>query len=642
MRILGISPLDKDSTVCLTEGGRIVAAIAEERLSRRKMHAGFPHLALRELLARWRVAPAEIDRVVYPFFEAEVEADLMRKSYERQRAREKASSNADLFAQFRDLPPVDDSALSIPGIPEQALTMRKGWLKEQAYRLPSRWRGLGQWLADREFQGWIRRAAEEHRGFERELLAGLDELGLRDKLVRVDHHLSHSANAYYTSGFDEALIVTLDGYGSGLAGSICVGRNGKIERIHSLPYPASLGEFYERVTSALGFRPSRHEGKIVGLAAYGDPRILEEAVSSFFEIGEGEIHYRLPHQFLFARHLASLYSKPTVSAAFQRVLEKVACAYVSFYVQKTGLRNLALSGGVLANVKANQRLFEIPGVDKIFIHPNMGDGGCCVGGALLVEARRGLEPRRLDDVYLGPEYSRRDMLAALEEAGLEIEEPPDLERRVAELLARRNIVGRFAGRMEYGPRALGNRSILYEAGDPAVNRWLNQQLQRTEFMPFAPICLYEAREQCFRNVHGAEHAAELMTITFDCTDWMAETCPAAVHVDRTARPQLVRREVNPSMHRILEEYARLTGIPVLINTSFNMHEEPIVCTPGDAIRAFRLGNLHYLALGPFLIRHPAPKQQEGSRFGLPSCSLQTSLDIKPSKQTSEEPPPPDR
>ncbi|HSK80842.1 MAG TPA: carbamoyltransferase C-terminal domain-containing protein [Thermoanaerobaculia bacterium] len=602
MRILGISPLDKDSTVCLVEDGRIVAAIAEERLSRQKLHSGFPSLALGEIFGRHGVLPAEIDHVVYPFFDAQTEAELMRQSYRLHKERSRELPNAELFRRFNHLPPQNGKVFRIAGLSEAGLAMKKPWYKEKIYALASTWPSVGELAAEWGFRDWIETAVADHRRYEAELMAGLAQSGLADKLVRLDHHLTHAANAYYTSGFAEALIVTLDGYGSGLAGSISIGRDGRIEVIHRLRYPVSLGEFYEKVTSSLGFKPSRHEGKIVGLAAYDDPQELCEVIRSFFVVEDGEIHYRLPHNHFFARYLAARYPKPTVAAAFQRVLEQVACEYVAFYVAKTGIGDLALSGGVLANVKANQRLFEIPGVEKIFIHPNMGDGGCSVGAALLLEARGGLEPRRLEHVYLGPEYTRQQMLDALYQQNLSFEEPPDLERRVAELLAGKKIVARFEGRMEYGPRALGNRSILYEASDPEVNLWLNRQLKRTEFMPFAPICTHEAREQCFKNLSGAEHAAEFMTITFDCTDWMAERCPAAVHVDRTARPQIVRREVNPGMHRILTEYARITGVPVLINTSFNMHEEPIVCSPEDAIRAFSLGNLHYLALGPFLVK----------------------------------------
>jgi carbamoyltransferase len=160
--------------------------------------------------------------------------------------------------------------------------------------------------------------------------------------------------------------------------------------------------------------------------------------------------------------------------------------------------------------------------------------------------------------------------------------------------------------MEYGPRALGNRSILYQPNDPSVNDWLNKALRRTEFMPFAPSTLEEEAERCFLRLAGAERTARFMTITFQCTDWMKEACAGVVHVDGTARPQLVRRGDNPDYHAIIEEYRRLTGVPTVINTSFNMHEEPIVCSPEDAIRAFKLGHLDYLAIGGFLARNPAP------------------------------------
>jgi carbamoyltransferase len=172
------------------------------------------------------------------------------------------------------------------------------------------------------------------------------------------------------------------------------------------------------------------------------------------------------------------------------------------------------------------------------------------------------------------------------------------------LLAAGKVVARFTGRMEYGPRALGHRSILYHAKEPAVNQWLNQRLGRTEFMPFAPSTLYEHRQANYKLVDGADYAAQFMTITFDCTESMKRDCPAAVHVDGTARPQLVSAEGSPSFHRLLTEYYKLTGIPSVINTSFNMHEEPIVCSPDDAIRAFLQGNLDVLAIGDFLVDHP--------------------------------------
>jgi carbamoyltransferase len=264
-----------------------------------------------------------------------------------------------------------------------------------------------------------------------------------------------------------------------------------------------------------------------------------------------------------------------------------------------------LSGGVVANVKLNQRIFELDGVDNIFIHPNMGDGGCGTGAALLEFQGDGNLSKPLPDVYLGPEYSDEDILASLQRSQLAYDKYTPIEPKIAQLIAAGKVVARFNGRMEYGPRALGNRSILYHAREPEVNQWLNQRLGRTEFMPFAPATLYEHRHQCYLNVDGGDYAAQFMTITFDCTEFMKRESPAAVHVDGTARPQLVTAASNPSFHRILAEYHRLTGLPSVINTSFNMHEEPIVCRPDDAVRAFLQGNLDYLAIGSFLVAHPS-------------------------------------
>jgi carbamoyltransferase len=233
----------------------------------------------------------------------------------------------------------------------------------------------------------------------------------------------------------------------------------------------------------------------------------------------------------------------------------------------------------------------------------MGDGGCGTGAALYHSQTEERKPT-ISNAYFGPDFSDDEIAKELKEAGLEFTKPDHLAKEVAELIHSGKVVARFDGRMEYGPRALGNRSIMYHAREPEVNQWLNKRLGRTEFMPFAPVTLYEAREKYFFNIKGAEHTAEFMTVTFDCTDQMKKDCPAAVHIDGTARPQLIRREVNPGYYDILKEYEKISGISSLINTSFNMHEEPIVCTPFDGIRAFLQGNLDYLAIGLFLVKQP--------------------------------------
>ncbi|MGH9387876.1 MAG: carbamoyltransferase family protein [Vicinamibacterales bacterium] len=609
MKVLGISPLDQDSTITVVEDGVITYAAAEERFTRVKLQDGFPWRALEDALRSTATTVTDIDAVVYPFLTYDEETRLFERNLAKERDfLDEAEVNAttDEMRDAKARVPAGRSA--VPGLADPNERYEKGLLKTVAYRVLASEGVVSRNIARRGSERWGREATAFHFRWQRELETALDDCELSGKLKRVEHHLSHAANAYYTSGFDSALIVTLDGYGSGLSGSVSVGRGGKIERIHGQEYPHSLGTFYESVTSALGFTPSRHEGKIVGLAAYGDPNVLGDILRRRFVQENGGFRIVETNNVYFARLLASQFPKIDVAAAYQRVLEEVATAYVAQYVRKTGLRNLVLSGGVVANVKLNQRLRGIDGVDGIFVHPNMGDGGCGTGAALLEFAGRANPTRRLKDVYLGPAFSDDQIAEALRRAQLPFTPYRPIEPKIALLIASGKVVARFDGRMEYGPRALGNRSILYHAKEPAVNQWLNQRLGRTEFMPFAPATLHEHRAACYQDIDGADYAAQFMTLTFDCTEEMKRNCPAAVHVDGTARPQLVTQESSPSFHRILTEYYKLTGIASLINTSFNMHEEPIVCTPDDAVRAFLQGNLDYLAIGDYLVEHPAARR----------------------------------
>ena len=609
MRVLGISPLDKDSTVTVVEDGRILFAAAEERFSRVKLQDGFPWLALESAFQTTGLSASDIDTVVYPFLSSSEETALFTRNLQAEKEFID-EGDSPVSALVRDaLTRVPVRTTAIPGLATPNERMEKGFAKSLAYRILGSDGVVSRNVAKRASGQWGKEATAFHRKWHEDLESSLTELGLSGRLKRIEHHLSHAANAYYTSGFDEALIVSLDGYGSGLAGSVSVGRNGSIQRLHGLEYPHSLGTFYESVTSGLGFKPSRHEGKIVGLAAYGDPAVLRDVLLARFAIEDGNFRIRESNNVYFARMLAAQFPKIDVAAAYQHVLERIACGYVSHYLEQTGLTNLVLSGGVVANVKLNQRLRELPGVRSVFIHPNMGDGGCGTGAALAEFGSNEALREPLADVFLGPGFSDAEIQDALNRAQLPALRCAPIEPRIGSLIADGKVVARFNGRMEYGPRALGNRSILYHAKEPAVNQWLNQRLGRTEFMPFAPATLAEHAPACYRSLEGCEHAAEFMTMTFDCTERMKTDCPAAVHVDGTARPQLVTPRSNPSFHRILSEYHALTGIPSVINTSFNMHEEPIVCSPDDAIRAFLQGNLDYLAIGDFLVEHPSRRSR---------------------------------
>ncbi len=559
MNILGISSLDNISGATLVCDGDIVAAVAEERMTRVKLQEGFPALAIDEVLRIGGLSYGDIDAVTYPFFPWQRESSCFWRGFVRNTISEVGA--------------------------ETAFTAKVGHLLR-----------YGKWCID---------CTGLHRRYGRELERELEARGLLGKLHRVEHHQAHAASAYLTSGAAESLILTLDWYGGGLAGSVSIGRPDGIVRVKDFHYPHSLGMFYAFVTAALGFKPARHEGKIVGLAAFGDPSILYDRVRKKLVVRDGDLQFVSGMDMGFVRDLAREYPREHVAAAFQKVLEDVVQELTQYYVRVTGMRSVVLAGGVAANVKMNQRVHEIDGVDHVFVHPAMGDEGTATGGALDLAFRKG-ERRSgaLDHAYLGPEYPESELKTAMESAGLEPVYVENIEEEVARHIASDKVVAHFDGRMEYGPRALGNRSILYQAKDPAVNDWLNKRLRRTEFMPFAPATAVEDADRCYHNVSGAEHTARYMTITFRCTEEMKRQSPAAVHVDGTARPQLVHPGHNPRFYKILRAYKALTGIPSIINTSFNIHEEPIVCSPQDAVRTVQEGRLDVLVMGHYLAELP--------------------------------------
>ncbi|HTN34164.1 MAG TPA: carbamoyltransferase N-terminal domain-containing protein, partial [Marinobacter sp.] len=493
MKVLGISPLDKDSTVAIVEDGNILFAAGEERFTRNKQQSGFPRLALEKALSYTGLAMSDFDLVCYPFLTWENEQKLFTKNLEDEKAFIKAFQPKDLSKQIKEaLSHVPDRNQPIHGLEHPNAIMEKGFLHNSYYNMAGVQKIASNNAALKSSRHWGESATESFQQWERELVQGLNDMGWTGPVKRMEHHLSHAANSFLCSGYERALCVTLDGYGSGLAGSVSEGRDGKIHRLHSLPFPNSLGTLYEHVTSSLGFKPSRHEGKIVGLASYGDPKILGEILLSRIEQTEGDFRIYEANNVYFSRYLASKFPKIDVAAAYQYVLEKVATNYIRYWVEKTGIDTIVLSGGVTANVKLNQRIFEIDGVNEIFVYPNMGDGGCGTGAALYHSWPGGVKPS-IATAYHGPDYSDAEIEKALQAENLKYTRPEHLAAEVASLIHAGNVVARFDGRMEYGPRSLGNRSILYHAREPEVNQWLNKRLGRTEFMPFAPVTLYEAR-----------------------------------------------------------------------------------------------------------------------------------------------------
>lgn len=570
MNILGVT----DGITCgaaAVHGGRVLAAVNEERLVRKKMAFGFPTNAIREVmrLAGWHAR--DVDQIVVATRNNYFTGHGTREWNGWFEAKTDRSLRSAIFA-----------LASVLGPGGQVPAVQKLYFKARAPIFVQRRARIADILRT--------------------------EYGLRPRPAFVNHHYAHAASAYWTSGFEDALVVTLDGGGDGASSHVYAVRGGKFQRLNEISSYDSLGNYYAYITAICGFKAQKHEGKITGLAAYGEPRYVD-LLDRMISYRDGRIHNLGKVMFRGAlrsiqRRLPPGYRREDLAASIQVHCERIVTEYVRYWLRRTGLRDVALAGGVFANVKINQRVHELDEVRRVFIHPGMDDGGLAVGAALLAARPDDNEPLR--DVYLGPEYTALEIEQAVRRADFPCLAVQNIEAEIARLLAGGFVVARFNGRMEYGPRALGNRSILYTPTDPSVNDWLNKNLRRTEFMPFAPSTLEEEGARCYDGLAGGETAARFMTITFQCTDWMRRHCPGVVHRDGTARPQLVARDVNPSYHAIIEEFRRLTGLPTIINTSFNIHEEPIVCSPDDAIRAFSIGHLDYLAIGNFILRNPMP------------------------------------
>jgi carbamoyltransferase len=354
----------------------------------------------------------------------------------------------------------------------------------------------------------------------------------------------------------------------------------------------SLGILYANVTEALGFLRNRHEGKVLGLAAFGEPT-KAEYLKSFYSIDElGRIRGSLiPKTELrpLVDQLVSSMPRENVAATVQSVLEELTLESLSKILAKSKVKKLGVSGGVFANVKLTQRIQERFQLDEVFVYPAMSDQGISAGGVLqyLLDRdglERWLENRRpLQNVYFGRDYTSR-VNDTLLQGGMTLDSDGFVAKSV-ELLKQGKTIGTYIGRMEYGPRALGNRTILAQATDRSINDWLNKKLQRTEFMPFAPVVRMERADDVFEMPSALTYSCQYMTATVDVRPQWKDQIPAVVHVDGTARPQLIVREQNPLYYDVLHEYEKATGIPALINTSFNVHEEPIINAPEEALRA---------------------------------------------------------
>lgn len=550
-----------DSAAALVTGSGIVAAAAEERFTGDKGTNAFPANAIRYCLQAGQLNPRQIDVIAHGFAYEPVKNAFAHTDFARQQ-----------YAQV--------------------------YARDNQLRL---------------------------------LQEFLPEVDLSAKLVEVPHHLAHAASAYYVSGFNESLILVVDGMGEVHSTTVAVGRGRTIDIIKTVTAPHSLGILYGVVTLYLGFWMSFDEYKVMGLAPYGDPRRYFNQMMEFVQL-QPDGTYSVPLLFRnptladketyhgSLRILEETFGPPRqpedeitqrhkdIAAALQAVLQAGLMHMLRFFKKETGQTNLCMAGGVALNCTANGLIKRSRLFNDMFIQPAAADDGTALGAALFTQNQLEEKPsfRKMALPLWGPGFSAADIEAALAgRSDVTFTRAESLDALAADIAGRivaGQVVAWFQGRMEYGPRALGNRSILYRADDAGVNQWLNDKLNRTEFMPFAPaVCDYQAGE-LFKNLAGCEYAASFMTITLDCTETMKQRAPGAVHVDGTARPQIVSRGFNPSFYEILDHYYRLThGQSILINTSFNMHGEPIALTPRDAIASFLRSGLDVLAIENFIV-----------------------------------------
>ena len=462
----------------------------------------------------------------------------------------------------------------------------------------------------------IRVSAERDEFFKNELEEGLNSMGIpSSKIFMYDHHTSHAYTAFYASPFRESLVFTLDGRGDFKSGTVWLAeRETGLHLIDSINMFDSLGVFYGFITKFLGFKPNRHEGKILGLAARGDYEKVLPIVRKMISYENGRLVGKIGKNFT-AWNTGSIpsiekelkkHTREDIAAATQYWLEELTLKYITPIIQKHKVRNISLAGGVFANVVLNQRLIEIEGIENIYVFPHMGDGGNALGGAMIKAVEEGINLEYpMKDAYLGPSFDNSEIESVLEKHSKELHYENVSNQKMklaAELIHEGKIVGWFQGRMEYGPRALGTRSILARATDSSINDSLNNRLSRTEFMPFAPVTMKEYAKSYYIDWKPEHFCSNFMTITYNCTDLAKSKTPATVHVDGTARPQIIDKDTNPEYYGVVEEYYKISGIPSIINTSFNNHEEPILCKPEDAVKSILLRNVDVMFIGDFLVK----------------------------------------
>ncbi|SEN75478.1 carbamoyltransferase [Nonomuraea pusilla] len=591
MYVLGISQVH-DSSAALVADGRIVAFAEEERFTRVKHDGRFPAEAVRYCLREAGITLGDVDHVAY-YWQAPRETLHALRHF--------VGHLPDTLAVLRN---------DAGGYGPRASSLLRTLADRDRQKHPDDYNVGGALLLHlkRGFTlGRILRAAVGHHG------------PTRFKVHLMDHHRAHAASAYFISPFTEAAIITWDGIGSdGTSTYLGLGKGGRIHDIRRVRFPHSLGAMYAGVTGYLGFNPTRDEGKVMGLAAYGTDRYVDDFADLVllgpdgrYELDLSWFRHHATGKHQMSAKFMERFGPPRrrggapvpqhyadVAYALQATLERTGLHVARWLQARTGQTRLATAGGVALNSVMNGRILLETPFEDFFAQPAAADDGSALGAALLlaVEKLGQRRPRGQDYVFLGPSFPEAEMEKALAAAGVAYTRPDDIDDTTARALADGKIVGWFQGRMECGPRALGNRSILADPRRADAKDRLNEKVKHREpFRPFAPSCLAERSGEYF----ASGYPSPVMLLVFDVLEHRRDQVPAITHADGTARVQTVSAEDNPRYHAMISRFAELTGVPMVVNTSFNDNEEPIVRSPEDAVRCYLKTGMDALALGPF-------------------------------------------
>lgn len=447
---------------------------------------------------------------------------------------------------------------------------------------------------------------------------GFEAMGFAGKFTFIDHHLCHLASAYYVSPFDEAAVISVDGIGETSSTAFAAGEGPRLRMLQNIVYPASLGFFWEKISKFLGF--SEYDScKIMSLAAYDSPekfmgqfdRLIELSPNGHFHLDNSLLRFRvedytgLEGLFGVPRRERGQQLRPEhfqIAASLQEITNRAMLHMAHYAHELTGSRNLCMAGGVALNCVANRIIHEQSPFENLYIQPAANDAGTAVGAAQVIwnSMLRNERRDKMRHAYLGPSFSEEEMERELKASGLSYERVEETEALVARLLSEGHVVGWFQGAMEFGPRGLGNRSLLADPRQAGMREILNARVKhREEFRPFAPSVLNEEAGAWF-DIHKATDASDFMLMAYKAREDVRHLIPAVLHVDGTSRVQTVKREENPKYHRLISEFFKLTGVPLVLNTSFN-DNEPVVCTPRHAIDTFLKTRIDYLVLGDFIV-----------------------------------------